>query len=104
RGTRAPSPSLALGRGQGADSLLPRAPAQIHLRLAELRPTRGDPEIARERNLEAAAEAVPIDRGNCWLGEIREVAHDLLGPPGEAPDLERLRDVAERREVGSGAE
>ncbi len=88
-----------------ASSAVSRAPqAQVHLRLAEFRPTRGDPEIACERNLETAAEAVPIDRGDRRLGKIRQMADDLLGPTGEAPHLEGLRDVAERREVGSGAE
>src|SRR6266581_7380973 len=70
------------------EALTPSGPghkAQIHLRLAELRATRGDPEIACERNLESASEAVPIDRGDRRLWKIRQMAHDLLGPPGEAP-------------------
>src|SRR5207249_10562750 len=68
---------------------------KLVLRLAELRPSRGDPEVAGEGNLEAAAETVPVDRGDRRLGEVRQVADDLLGPPGEAPHLECLRDVAE---------
>src|SRR5439155_13315934 len=44
--------------------------AQIDLRLAELCPTRGDPKIACEGDLEAAAETVPVDRGDRRLGEV----------------------------------
>src|SRR5437667_3674860 len=69
--------------------------AQVDLRLAELRPTRGEPEIAGEGDLEAAAETVPVDRGDRRLEEVRQVADDLLGPPGQSPHLECLRDVAE---------
>src|SRR5207245_11254662 len=97
-----------LGLTDDADEALtaagPGDETQVDLRLAELRPTRGDPEIACEGDLETAAETVPVDRGNRRLREIREVGDDRLGPLRETPHLERLRDVAERREIGSGAE
>src|SRR5206468_12287560 len=76
---------------------------QVDLRLAELRPTLGDPEIACEGDLKTAAETVPVDRGNRRLREIRQVGDDRLGPLRETPHLERFRDVAERREVRSRA-
>src|SRR5438876_1371467 len=89
---------FCLRLSQDADEPLtaagPGDETEVDLRLAELRPTRGDPEIACEGNLEAAAEAVPVNRGDCGLREIRQVGDDPLGPPGEVPYLECLRDVA----------
>src|SRR6266699_3713474 len=99
---------LRLWLSEDADESLtaagPRHEADVHLRLPELRAFRGDPEVACDGELQAAAEAVAVDRGDRRLREIRQAAEDFLGAAGELPDLERLRDVAERRQVGAGAE
>src|SRR6266540_3731225 len=81
-----------------------RDEADVHFRRPELRAFRRDPEVACDGERQAAAEAMAVDCGNRRLGEIRQAAEDFLGAAGELPDLERLRDVAERRQVGAGAE
>src|SRR2546421_110186 len=53
---------------------------------------------------ENASEAVPVDRRERGLGEIRKSIQDLLAAAGALPHLERLGNVAEGREVGSRTE
>jgi hypothetical protein len=51
--------------------------AELHFRNAELRGRYGDPIVAGERDLEAAAECGAVDRGDDRLGAILDHVYDL---------------------------
>src|SRR5256885_6259199 len=78
--------------------------AQTHFGQTELRSLRRNAEVARQGEFETATEAVPVDRRERGLREIRKSIQDLLAAAGELPHLERLGNVAEGREVGSRTE
>jgi hypothetical protein len=77
--------------------------AQTYLGQPELRVLPGDPEIAGERHLEAAAEREPLDRGDRDLRDRLEVAAGLLERADVLRDL--VRPVVDHRlDVGAGRE
>ena len=55
---------------------------EVHLGKAELRIARRDPEVARERDLEPAAEAVAVDRGDDRHRRALDQVGDRLDPAG----------------------
>ena len=58
----------------------PREDAERHLRQADLeRAGPGDAEVARERDLEPAADRVAVDRGEDELGRVLEPEERLIG-------------------------
>ena len=71
--------------------------AELDLGHAQLRRRDGDPVMAGERDLEAAAEGGAVDRGDDRLGAILDDVDDL----GEHRHLHRL---AELGDVGAGEE
>jgi len=84
-----------------AGQALAPAPArddpEVDLGLAELCFARGDPDIAGESELAAAAERVPVDRGDSRLRDRLEEVRAPLAELPPTPRLEnpQLRDVIE---------
>ena len=102
---------LGLGRADQAGQALGAAAAgddaEQHLRLAELRLLAGDPEVAGERQLAAAAEGEAGDRGDGGAGIV---GHRVEGPVEAAAQRETsscgITGVAapELRDLGAGRE
>ena len=99
--------SFAKPRPHSAREPLRPAPAgddpEVDLRLAELRARRRVADVARERELAAAAEREAVDRGDRRLGHRLEQLRDLVAEPPHAfacLDVHR----AHRLDVGAGDE
>ncbi len=82
----------------------PRQDAELHLRQAELGAALGDPQIAGERELQAAAESEPVDGGHRRLFELLEPAEHLGQPSHEGAELVGGPERLDLTEVGSGRE
>ena len=77
-----------------------RDQAELDLRLAELRVLGRDPDVARHRELEPAAEAVAVDRGDDRRPARVHPRGELLDPAGGAALGGLLDLLAQRRELG----
>ena len=81
--------------------------AELDLGLTDLRVLGGDADVAAHRELEAAAEAEPVDRRDERLVRRVHPRAELLDPAGRATLLSLRGRLAERRElrdVGAGDE
>ena len=78
--------------------------SEPHLRQADQRALgpRGEAEVTRERELEPAAERMPVDRGDRRLRNLGEAAEDLLRQQRAVDPL--LGDPLELVDVGAGHE
>src|SRR5437867_3879551 len=87
-----------------------RAPAdardqpEVVLGQAEPRRARGDPEVARQRQLEVAADAGAVDRRDQRLLERLEVVEEAGEEPRVRAEHRRVPVSLERRDVGAHAE
>src|SRR6185436_2833265 len=63
--------------GEALRAAAARDEAELDLRLAEARLFRGDPDVARQRELASAAQAEAVDHGDDRLGKAR---HDVEDP------------------------
>jgi hypothetical protein len=90
-------------RVRGAErTAVEREQAALHLGQREAGAARGDDEIAREHDLEAAAEGEPLERGDQRLGA--PAPHDAVGSAALGRVLEPVAQVAARGEhVGAPA-
>jgi hypothetical protein len=77
--------------------------ADADLRQGERRARLGDPEVRRQRELEAAAEAVAGDRADRRLGETSDPLVDGAGRAIVGEDRRRVH-VAQLADVGAGRE
>ena len=73
--------------------------AELDLRLPELRVLRRDADVAAHRELEAAAEAEPVDRRDERRARRVHPRAELLDPARRAALLRLRRRLAERREL-----
>ena len=85
----------AAGAGQHAEGDLGQADLD--------RPLARDAQVARERDLEAAAHGVAVERGDDELRRLLEAQQRLVGVEAEVV-LERLVRLFEHVDVGAGAE
>ena len=99
----------AAGVDQPHDPAVAVVVAAARLERAELRPLGGDPDVARQRQLEPAGQRPAVDGGDRRLGdpvqaarEPAEAGRDVVAHPARRRLLDDRRDVG--LEVGAGAE
>ena len=112
RGVDGVAPEIEKVRASGADE--PRQPlraaaardqAELDLGLAELRVVGADPDVAAHRELEAAAEAVAVDRGDEGrVGRVHAVAERMQSAGGATLVAAGLAQRRELLDVGTGDE